>query len=115
MTADELPAEALKFLQSAVENSPGDDLSLWEILRQSEIYVVKTDHICGAFCLEFSNEVMNIILLGGENIHAWKDDLVSFFDEIIDNRNIKRVLVVGRKGWGKLFTRLKPIGTIYTA
>jgi len=110
---DKLPFEALKFLENALNKTPSNDEELWETLKTGEIYVISREKIVGCIHLEFHPDLMNIVLLGGENIKYWRDDLYKFCIDLIKSRGIHHICILGRHGWGSIFKELTPIGMIY--
>lgn len=115
MTCDELPPAAVKFLHDAYLASPAQDQNFWEILRLGHIYIFESDHVVGAMCIETAPGLVNIVLLGGENIDTWKDDFLAWGNDYIARNRVEKVLILGRSGWGRMFKSLKVIGTLYSA
>lgn len=115
---DNLPFEALNYLNKAIEKTPGNNSSLWEILEKARknegsIIVIKSDKIQGALYLELFPDLLNIILLAGDNINSWKDDLTKYLLKIAKEHGINHGCVIGRQGWHKIFTNMTPIGMLY--
>lgn len=107
---DALPFEALKHLQNAAKRSQED---LWKTLTDGKVYIIKRDKIIGCLYLEFHPDIMNITLLGGDNIREWRDDLVDFLIGLMRKKKLSHICVLGRNGWGGLFKELQPIGMLY--
>lgn len=115
---DRLPFDALTFLSEAIRRTPSNDTNLQEILRnardgEGQIYILSNEKIVGATYIEFYPQIMNIVLLGGEDIHSWKDQFYDFCIALIREKEINHICVVGRAGWGNIFKQLKPLGMLY--
>lgn len=114
---NELPFEALEYLQKALDKTPSNDSSLSEILEKSRIregyiYVFHSEKVIGCTYVEFLPDIMNIVLLSGE-IKNFKKEIKDFYIQIMRDRNISNLCVIGRRGWSSLFKDLQPIGMLY--
>lgn len=75
----------------------------------------------GAMFLDFRIELidnkpcktMNLILLGGTKINLWAEDLKIFLYDLANNLTIDEFTVLGRKGWGRMFSNLEHIACLY--
>lgn len=120
--SNDLTPRALAWLQVSLDKTPNNETALQEILsRDGEFYLVVneissvTDEIpIGCIYLEWLPEILNIVLLGGDNIKPWRDDLHNFLVNLIRERGITTIMFCGRYGIGKLFPQFKAIGTLYT-
>lgn len=111
---DLLPFEALKFLQSAIDRTPAQDSTLWEVLRGGgEVFLMIDGGVIGATYVEFHPEVMNIVLLAGD-VGKYRDEVYHFYIDLIKSRGVKNIFICGRAGWGKLFPELRTIGTLFS-
>lgn len=111
---------AQPFLQSALEHTPGESESLSEVLGDGDVFVICSDRILGATYIEYVDMppyglMLNIILLAGENLEEWRVDYADFIRGLMRQRGIKHLLVLGRRGWHRLFSELSPLGTLYLA
>ncbi len=115
---DDLPLEALNYLQKAIDKAQKSDVKLSNILDEARkgegsIFVIKSDKIVGALYVQVFSKVLNVVLLGGDNIKDWKDDYSAFIKKTLKEYNLSHLCIIGRNGWGKVFKELKPLGTIY--
>lgn len=110
-----LSFESLAYLQKAIEKNPlSGDPTIWDILDDcrkgdGEIYTFSK----GAFYLEYHPKLINVALLGGDDIDEWKNEFSAFVKNIMKKKNIKHLSVIGRSAWHKIFKELKPIGMFY--
>jgi len=111
--------QARPFLENAVRRTPSPDKTLDETLAGGDVYLVSGDEPVGATYIEYTDigygQMMNIVLLGGEKIHEWRADYAKFIRELMGQKNVRYLMVVGRSGWDSIFRELKPIGTVYLA
>lgn len=115
---DDLPFEALNYLSKAIEKTPGNDSNLWQILdkarrNEGSIILIKSEKILGALYLEVYPNILNVVLLSGDHVNDWKEGLTDYLLNLMKERGIGNVCVIGRQGWNKIFTRLKPVGMLY--
>lgn len=116
---DQLPLEAISYLESALHHTPDNDLTIEDILSQAingegSIIVIKNSEIVGCTYIQLFPDVMSIVLLAGKDISEWKQDAQDFYIDLMKKNNIKNLIVVGRKGWGNIFKVLKTKGTLYS-
>jgi hypothetical protein len=82
-------------------------------------FAVKTsDKIYGAAIISFEKNtqdklLMNLSLLGGEDVRLWINTLMDFLLSVRDQTNSK-LIIASRCGWKKVYPRLRVIGSIYT-
>lgn len=113
---DSISFQSLSFLKKAIEKNPlPDDPEIWDILEDArngkgEIYTWNK----GAMYLEIYPEIVNVMLMGGEDISEWRDEVVSFLKNLMKERGIKNLSILGRGAWHKIAPDLKLIGTFYT-
>jgi len=109
----EIPGEALKLLEKSIRYSDYSDI--WELLEDDgDFFVLKTDKIKGVFYLEEQDDTLEIVVLGGEDIHSWKDEFEEFMRVEMRRRGLSQICALGRGGWTKIFKKAKLIGTYYT-
>lgn len=114
----DLPEKALNFLEDAIRRTPSGSVTIESVLEDAAsgkgcIYLVKDPEIKGAVYFEIIPLVMNIVLVGGEDIHAWRDRFSDFCKQVLRQNDIKHLCVLGRTGWGSIFKELTPLGTLY--
>lgn len=115
---DDLPFEALNYLQKAIDKTPGNDSNLREILEKARrnegaVILIKSEKLLGAMYLELFPDLLNIVLLAGDNINDWKNALTDYLLNLAKERGINHGCVIGRQGWHKIFKNMKPIGMLY--
>lgn len=73
--------------------------------------------LLGCFFMNFiTNHIgktMNLILLGGENMKLWADDLSDFLHGLAEKEDIDELTVMGRPGFKKLFPNLEHFACVY--
>lgn len=118
-SVDYLPEKAVSYLDEAAKHPPACEINATEALNLArvgyiDIYLVLRDRkLTGALCLMANKGVLDIILLGGEQMVAWKDDLRAFIIDIMRKTGCKTLSVTGRKGFMRLFPELRPTGIVY--
>lgn len=115
---DDLPSQALAWLQISVNKTPGGQNSLQEIIEHCKkgngsFYLVKSEKIIGAIYLEWMPDVLNIVLMGGDYIKDWRNEMNDFCVSLIRERGIKTIMFCGRYGLGKIFPQFESIGILY--
>lgn len=118
ISPDSIPDEALKWLQISIDKTPNSDMTLVEILGRGkqgigEFYLVKSDKLLGCIYIEWLDWALNVVLLGGDYIKPWTNDLHDFCIKIMREKKINTCIFVGRYGLGKLFPQFKSIGMMY--
>jgi len=112
-----LSFQSLTYLSKAIAVNPlPDDPTIWDILDdcangEGEIYTWSK----GAVYIETYPDLLNVALLGGDDVNEWKGEFVKFIRNLLKEKGIKHVSVLGRQGWSRIFKELKPIGTLYIA
>lgn len=65
------------------------------------------ESVCGAVVTEVVQypkaKVVNVVLLGGNNIREWKDIMGEKIEEFSNNEDCYALQSMGRKGWQALF------------
>lgn len=85
-----------------------------EILSgDGQFYLVKYSELIGAIYLEWTPGSLNIVLLGGDNIKEWRNEMHDFCVKLIRERGISTIMFMGRYGLGKIFPQFKSIGMVY--
>lgn len=115
--SDNIPWEAVYYLKKAIKRTPACVETIESIVAaieqgSGELYLIKGDKVYGASFISISEGYLNVVLLGGDKIQLWKDVYWQFLLDKMKESNT-RLLVVGRKGWEKIFP-LKNIGSIFT-
>lgn len=119
---DYLPYEAMEYLRMAESHSCGD-LSVedaCQMARQgiSQIFIVTDNELLACFCAVYgqgrNGRILDIALLGGKNARKWKSQVREFCINLAKSECCTQLMIIGRKGWGKIFTELQPIGMVYS-
>ena len=58
--------------------------------------------------------VLNVASLGADRVIEWKDSLLEFTINQAKRMNCNEIVLVSRKGWGRVFPAFKPIGVVYS-
>lgn len=67
----------------------------------------------GAMYIERFAESLNVVLLGGDDLMAWRDDLTAFMKSLLEAEGVAYLCVLGRYGWHRVLKDLTPLGTIF--
>lgn len=116
---DDLPFQCLKWLQISLDKTPGNTTLLSEALGGNGLfYVVRNlnediSYHVGVIYLEWSPGALNIVLLGGDNIKEWRNEMHDFCVSLIREKGIKTIMFMGRYGLGKIFPQFKAVGMVY--
>lgn len=111
-----------KYLRIASEMPPASDMTVEAAIEQSyrnECYIFAAfdKEVIGAMALKayYTEEglVLNVVLLGGENIMQWKNAAKVKVVEVMKQIGASSLYIVGRYGWLKIFPELELIGAIY--
>jgi hypothetical protein len=114
-------SQAKEFLNEAAKRTPGEKNSLDEILNGGDVYLISDAEPIGATYIEYSDigygEMLNIVLLASKpgTKNLWRDEYKKFIRDLMADRNIRYLCVIGRNGWDSIFPELKSVGTIYIA
>lgn len=118
-----LPLEARLYLDAAAKASPANDITSTDALADAAsgyalLYLIEHGGILyGAACLVFAQgdrgKILNVSLLGGRDFGRWGKQFHDFVIRLAQATECASVLLMGRKGWGRIFPHLKPIGVIY--
>jgi hypothetical protein len=68
--------------------------------------------LTGAVSLAIGKQ-MDIVLLGGDHFMKWKDDFWDFCIGLMQERGCESCTITGRKGFKRIFPKLKPVGIVY--
>lgn len=81
------------------------------------IYSVWGDDLLGGFCLTLREtpRVLTMLLLGGKDLHLWRDDLVEFLQNKAKKLQCTEFYMMGPLAWGKLFPELDLVSCVYHA
>lgn len=119
-----LPLIARQFLEAAVASTPLGDLSAIDVLAEAKageglLYLICVDgQILGITYIVFGDgingKLMNIVMLGGAQIVAWKDAYHDYMIELARMQKCKEICIMGRDGLGRLFPDLQRVGSIFT-
>lgn len=91
------------------------ELPFDDALYSGDVYRIYRDgQITGAMVLEYDEDLMNVLLLGGENIQDWKESLWDFGIKIMEEKGLNILSVIGRYGWRGLFDKMRPSAILYT-
>ena len=120
-----LEGEAITYLEKAINATPGNDLRLADVLDEAAldcglIYLIKIKR--ELFGVTYTvlgkglyGTILNVVLLGGKQMHRWKLDYRAFIIDLMKLFNCQQVCFIGRDGWQKIFPEAKPVGTIFIA
>lgn len=119
---DFLGGKSIQFLEEAAR-SMHNYLEVPIALQQARtgsgrIYqVFDKTQLYGCFFMNFlTNHIgktINLILLGGENLAAWADDLSDFLHDLAEIEDVDELTVMGRPGFKKFFPKLEHFACIY--
>lgn len=115
---DLLPPKALKWSQRSLNNTPGNTTTLSDILEharlgEGQFYLVKSDQLIGSIFLEWTSGCLNMVLVSGDDIKAWRDELHDFCVSLMRQRGVKTIMFMGRYGLGKVFPQFKSLGMVF--
>lgn len=119
-----LPKDAIRYIESALENTPGGIMTLNDVIagvveKHGSLFLIEEDGIIGITYLEVnyikSEPILNIALLSGKDIRKWRREYYDFIQAICLSAGISRILIIGREGWDRLMPDFpsKRIGIIY--
>lgn len=118
-----IPNKAIEYLDKAVRESPTSDITVLDAIAYAkighgDIYLVLCDKsLCGAVFFMYGHgnkgNILDIALLGGDNFMQWHDQIYDFTINIAKSKNCKEIWIVSREGWGRIFPKMKPIGTVF--
>lgn len=118
---DYMPVQAVKYLEAAALDGCGDLTASDAILQakegMAEIYLIYNDKLVGCCCIMYGmgveGKILDVALLGGENILKYRTQLRDYFIDLARKKQCKKLCVIGREGWTKIFPSLKSMGTVY--
>lgn len=114
-----IPKKAVDILLMA----ESDFLLIDEVLNDIENYsaelfiITKNGNILGVFVGNYNITPLKkdycIIALAGEKMEKWIDDLIEFLTIKCMRENINKFYVMGRRGWGKIYSQFQEKAVIY--
>lgn len=117
-----LPKSLTDFLYKASQDE-ASDITVQDALQMvaagtAELYAVNhNEELSGAalFMYGKSNKgaILDVAMLGGINIMKWADDIKQFAISKAQEHGCVSIWTIGRKGWGRVFKDMKPIGIVY--
>lgn len=118
---DYLPAQAVKYLEAAANDGCGDLTAEDAILQAkdglAEIYLIHDVQLVGACCVMYGNgtqgKILDVALMGGDNVLKYRKELRDYFIDLARKNGCKKLCVIGREGWIKVFPDLQDMGTVY--
>lgn len=121
---DQLSSKAIRLLEKAIISTPCGDYTLADVLSEAKEgkgvihLILYSNSIYGVSYIVYgmghNGLLQNIVLLSGHKIKLWKDAYHDYVVDLAKQRNCKEICVIGRSGWSRIFSDLKPIGTIYS-
>ncbi len=118
-----LPPTAIKYLQRAIDRTPGgvsklDDMLGLAASGNAIIFLIYSGAaLTGASYLIIydtsEGRIINIVLTGGQKISLWRDDYQKFITDYAKRIGAISIRFIGRDGWGKLYPMCKRIGGIF--
>lgn len=120
---DYLPKEALAYLDKAQEGmtsdlTPKDVIAYAKAGMGDIILITITSKISGVVFFMYGDtsngKVLNVASLGADRIMDWKDSLLEFTIKQAKLMNCNEIVLVSRKGWGRVFPVFKPVGVVYS-
>jgi hypothetical protein len=120
---DSLPEAAIGYLNSAAK-AMDDYFPVGRAFDQTRcgvgwLHLIQQENaLKGVFFANFRSEpnkgiIYNIVLLAGDDMEAWKDDIYAFWYQKAKALAASEVILFGRRGWGRIFPDLEEIGTIF--
>jgi hypothetical protein len=106
---DNLPVQCKEWLIAASKRTGISYLDVDKIIascltRDVQIYSMEEAGVLKAcFCLNFHNKTMNLLLLGGEDVKSWRDDLVRFLFATAKYEECTEFTMMGPLAWKRLF------------
>lgn len=120
---DNLPSEAIKYLEDAIKRTPAStsrlDVTL-DIAKKGfgNIYTISNnDQLVGCcYILVYDTpkgKVVSPVLLAGEYMYVWQDAFYDFLRDFCGKVKATKARWIGRKGWAKAWPKAKVIGYVY--
>ena len=109
-----LKLEEREFLKRALE-----ELTIGEVLEQVEdnqgtLFLIKTDKLVGIAYFQVFGEILNLRCLSGVDTKEWAEEFQEFVIELMRKYRIPHFVIYSRKGWNRMFPKLKFEGAIYS-
>lgn len=114
---------AVKFIENAVKRTPANTAKSSVVLRnirnnKGDLFLILNNYntVGIVYVLTYSTAEGRIIcpvLVGGENIKEWHDDLRKFLIGLKQRSKAIAINFIARKGWERLYPECRNIGTIY--
>lgn len=120
---DFIPSSAKQLIEQACKRTPSAILGLSDILFRAshsigDLYVIERDGqvigITYVIIIEGNyKKSANFVMACGVNFRKWQDDYRGFIRKIITENQCSDAVIIGRKGFERLFPEWQPIGTLY--
>lgn len=120
--ASDLDDQCIEWLEQAASGF-GGMVSVQNCVDQSHngigkfILAKKAIKLRGVFYLTFTQQefgrVMTLLLLGGEDIAEWRDELAEFLYEFAHLHHVDQFFYMGRKGFSRLWPELEECARVY--
>lgn len=114
-----LAPEARYFLEKTAREAEFAELSAIDVLEGAAagdglLYTVTLNaKVTGVVYFMANEDVLNIAHLGGEKLMQWKRELYDFVVQVMREHGYRKLWVISRDGWGRLYPEMKPIGTLF--
>lgn len=120
---DYLPKEALAYLDKA-QKGMNSDLTPKDVIAHAKngmgdiIIVSITGKIAGVAFFMYGDtrdgRVLNVVSLGADRMMEWKDSFLEFTINRAKSMNCNEIVLITRKGWGRVFPVFKAVGVVYS-
>lgn len=119
---NQITPEITSYIQKAIDETPVCVDTIEEVMYglntgKVSLFTIKLDDelygVMVAGLMRKDKNYFNIIYLSGKDIKLWKDEFQKWVISTIKTLDATLV-VIGRKGWDRVFPVLKEVGSIFT-
>lgn len=121
-TQETLPEKAKEWLFKASIRTGISNIDVNQIINLSNtgrvlLFSVDDDGLIGTFCLTIRDisdkRILTMLLLGGENLMSWRDDLVEFMEAIAQKYACHEFYMMGPKAYERMFPEISLVSCVY--
>ena len=119
-----IPLEVIHYLDRAVKESLTSDLNTIDAIAYVRLglgdiyFVTMDDEIKGAASFVYGKancgKILDIALAGGDEFLKYRHKAHEFMLNVAKSNDCKEIWTMGRKGWGKIFPKMRQIGVVYS-
>lgn len=117
-----IPEKAIEYLEKAA-NQPTADLTVLDAIAYAkvgagDIYLgIQGENLFAAAFFMYgrskNGKILDVALLGGCDYIKYRKESWGFLINLAKSKDCDKIVIMGRKSWGKIFPEMKEIGVVF--